>query len=64
MGASLDLAIKHKTDLSIRSHHMSWEVRIPDAPAPDEIVVWVVLASGGRPHARLKDFGTELAAAQ
>lgn len=59
-GASLDLAIKHKDDHSRRSHHQTLEVRIADAPAPDEIVVWVVLAAGGRPHARLPEFGSEL----
>lgn len=62
-GASLDLALKHKKDHSVRSHHMSWEVRIADAPAPDEIVIWVALATGGRPHARLAAFGSELGAA-
>ena len=30
-GATIDLAIKHKTDHSVRSHHQSFEVRIPDA---------------------------------
>jgi Amino acid synthesis len=62
-GASLDLAIKHKTDHRVRSHHQTFEVRIPDAPRPDEIVIWVALASNGRPHSRLGEFGSELAAA-
>lgn len=62
-GTTLDLAIKHKTDHRVRSHHQSFEVRIPDAPRPGEIVVWVALASGGRPQARLAEFGSELAAA-
>jgi hypothetical protein len=38
-------------------------VRIPDAPRPDEIVIWVALASSGRPQSRLGEFGSELAAA-
>lgn len=29
-GSSLDLAIKHKMDAKIRSHHMTFETRIPD----------------------------------
>jgi amino acid synthesis protein len=59
-GAPLDLAIKHITDHTVRSHHQTFEVRIPDAPRPDEMVIWVVLATSGRPQARLADFGSEL----
>jgi hypothetical protein len=39
------------------------ELRIPDAPRPDEIVSRVVLASSGRPQSRLGEFGSGLAAA-
>ena len=60
-GATLDLALKHKFDHTVRSHHQTFEVRIPDAPRDDEVLVWVVLASSGRPHARLSAFGSELA---
>ncbi len=59
-GAPLDIAVKHKDDHSVRSHHQTFEVRIPDAPRPGEIVVWVTLAASGRPHARLGAFGSEL----
>jgi hypothetical protein len=62
-GASLDLALKHKTDHQIRSHHQTFEVRVPDAPRAAEIVIWVALATAGRPQARLAEFGSELAAA-
>lgn len=62
-GSSLDLALKHKEDHSVRSHHQTFEVRIPDAPRDDEIVVWVALATSGRPLARLPAFGSELAGA-
>jgi hypothetical protein len=61
-GAPLDVAIKHKDDHSVRSHHQTFEVRIPDAPRADEIVVWIALAASGRPHARLRAFGSELEA--
>jgi hypothetical protein len=61
-GATLDLALKHKLDPTVRSHHQTFEVRVPDAPRDDEIVVWVALASTGRPQARLPAFGSELAA--
>jgi hypothetical protein len=62
-GSPLDLALKHKDDHTVRSHHQTFEVRIPDAPRDDEIVVWVVLASSGRPLSRLPAFGSELAGA-
>ena len=60
-GAPLDIAIKHKTDHRVRSHHQTFEVRIPDAPGPGEIVIWVALASSGRPLSLLGEFGSELA---
>jgi hypothetical protein len=60
-GATLDLAIKHIDDHTVRSHHQTFEVRIGDAPRGDEIVIWVAVASSGRPHARLGAFGSELA---
>jgi hypothetical protein len=61
-GATLDIAIKHVDDHTVRSHHQTLEVRIGDAPRADEIVIWVALAASGRPHARLGAFGSELAA--
>ncbi|WP_158738124.1 amino acid synthesis family protein [Alteribacillus sp. YIM 98480] len=54
-GASIDLAIKHKTDATIRSHHQTFEVRVPDAPLADEIVVMFAAADAGRAHARIGD---------
>lgn len=53
VGASLDLALKHKNDHSVRSHHWTFEVRVPDAPAADEMVVFCAGTDGGRPHARI-----------
>jgi Amino acid synthesis len=52
-GAPLDLALKHKHDTSIRSHHWTFEVRVPDAPHADEILIVCAVASGGRPNARI-----------
>jgi hypothetical protein len=60
-GAPLDIAIKHKDDHTVRSHHQTFEVRIPDAPRAGELVIWIALAASGRPHARLGAFGSELA---
>ena len=59
-GAPLDIALKHKDDHTVRSHHQTFEVRIPDAPRADELVIWIAVASSGRPHARLGAFGSEL----
>lgn len=53
IGATIDLALKHKDDHSIRSHHWTFEVRVPDAPRADEIVVVCAAADGPRPQARI-----------
>lgn len=58
-GSSLDLALKHKLNTEIRSHHMTFEVRIPDAPRNDEIVVVVTVSTSGRPHARIGSLKNE-----
>lgn len=52
-GATLDLALKHKRNVEIRSHHMTFEVRIPDAPRPNEIVIAFAVSTTGRVHARI-----------
>ncbi|MDI2098292.1 amino acid synthesis family protein [Ruicaihuangia caeni] len=58
-GAVFDVPLKHITDATIRSHHQSVEVRIPDAPHPHEIVVGLVAAAQGRPQQRLAPLSTE-----
>jgi amino acid synthesis protein len=55
-GATIDIAMKHVHDVTVRSHHQTFSVAIPDAPRADEIVIAVAMASGGRPHARLAPF--------
>lgn len=61
-GASIDLAIKHKVDVKIRSHHMSYEFSIPDAPRADEIVIAFTVTDSGRAHPRIGSLHDELAA--
>ncbi len=51
VGASLDISIHFKDAAFVRTHYGSVEVRIPDAPKADEIVMAVVLTDGPRPHA-------------
>lgn len=61
-GSPIDMAIKHKMDTLIRSHHMSFEVRISDAPRLDEIVVIAAVAISGRAHPRIGSAYEELKA--
>lgn len=61
-GATLDVPLKHIEDHKVRSHHLTLEIRVPDAPRPDELVIAIACSTGGRPHARLAEFGTEVAA--
>lgn len=58
-GAVFDIPLKHITDATIRSHHQTMEVRIPDAPRAGEIVVALAAAAQGRPQARLAPLATE-----
>lgn len=53
MGTTLNVPLICKDATLVRSHFDAMEVRIPDAPKADEIVVAAVLADGGRPLPRL-----------
>lgn len=44
-----------KNDEGRRSHYLTLQFAIPDAPAADEIVIVIAGASGGRPHHRIGD---------
>ena len=59
-GATLDIPLKHVHDHKVRSHHLTLELRVGDAPRPNEMVIAIAAATGGRPHARLAEFGTEV----
>ncbi len=52
-GCSIDVPLAYKDDIWVRSHYDACEVRIPDAPLPDEIVVIAAVANRGRINARL-----------
>ncbi|MFJ8748374.1 amino acid synthesis family protein [Streptomyces sp. NPDC102441] len=58
-GSSFDIPLKHITDATVRSHHQSIEVRVPDGPRADEIVIGLAAAAQGRPQSRLADLSTE-----
>jgi len=52
-GTSIDVPLHFKDAAFVRSHFDSIEVCVPDAPAPNEILIALAFASGGRPHARI-----------
>lgn len=52
-GASADVPLCYKDEVWVRSHYDAVTITIPDAPAPDEIVLIVAVASRGRMHERL-----------
>lgn len=52
-GTSLDVPLHYKDAAFVRTHYDAMEVRIPDAPKTDEIVVALVFSDGGRPHPRI-----------
>lgn len=53
VGTGLDISLHFKDAAFVRTHYGSFEVRIPDAPKANEIVAAIVVADGGRPHARI-----------
>lgn len=53
VGAHLDVPIGHVNAAYVRSHFDAMEVSCPDGPRGDEILFALVMATGGRPHARM-----------
>jgi hypothetical protein len=51
-GVSIDVPLGHKDDAWSLDHCDTMTVSISDAPRPDEIVVVIAFADGGRPFAR------------
>ncbi|MFK7753758.1 MAG: amino acid synthesis family protein [Sedimentitalea sp.] len=65
--APISVPLMDKNDAGRRSHYLTVQFAIPDAPRADEIVVVLGGATGGRPHHRigdryqdLKDLGHDL----
>lgn len=52
-GAVIDVPLAYKDEIWVRSHYDALEVRVPDAPHPDEIVVIAAVANRGRLNARV-----------
>jgi hypothetical protein len=53
MGSTLDVPVHYKRAMRVRTHFDHMEIRVPDAPRADEIVIAVVLTDSGRPLARI-----------
>ena len=53
--APIMIPLMHKLDEGMRSHYLTVQFAIPDAPAADEIVVALGASIGGRPHHRIGD---------
>tara|TARA_B110000977_G_scaffold172791_1_gene225432 strand:+ start:13363 stop:13968 length:606 start_codon:yes stop_codon:yes gene_type:complete len=52
-GTSIQIPMMHKDDAGFRSHYITLEMHIEDAPAADEIIVVLGGADGGRAHPRI-----------
>lgn len=53
--APLHIPLMDKNDGGRRSHYLTIQLSVADAPAPDEIVVALGASIGGRPHHRIGD---------
>lgn len=54
-GCSIAIPMMHKQDEGKRSHYLTVEFTINDAPGPDELVVALGASTGGRLHPRIGD---------
>lgn len=52
-GTSIQIPMMHKDDEGFRSHYITLEMRIEDAPRANEIVVALGASDGGRLHPRI-----------
>jgi Amino acid synthesis len=52
-GTPIDVPLGHKDAAYVRSHFDAMEVRLPDAPRADEILVVVAVTDSGRPLPRV-----------
>ena len=52
-GSAIDVTLAHKDDIWSFDHFDTMTVMVADAPRPDEIVVLMIAADGGRPAPRV-----------
>ncbi|WP_299621722.1 amino acid synthesis family protein [Pelagibius sp.] len=53
VGARIDVPITHIDASYVRGHFNAIEVGLPDAPRPEELVLILVMTTGGRIHDRM-----------
>jgi len=53
--ALLSVPMTHKSETGKRSHFITVNFSIPDAPGPDEILIAIAASDGGRVHPRIGD---------
>ena len=58
--SQINIPLMDKHDTGRRSHYITVQFSIPDAPAHNEIVVALGAATGGRPHHRIGDRYSDL----
>jgi hypothetical protein len=52
-GTPLDIPLAYKDEVYVRSHYDAMTIAVPDAPRPDELLICVAVATGGRVHERV-----------
>jgi Amino acid synthesis len=52
-GRTIDIPIHHRVAAYVRSHFDTIEVRVADAPRPDEMLLVIGMTTGPRPHERV-----------
>lgn len=60
-GCSIDVPLHFKDAAFVRSHFDAMEVRLPDAPRDNEIVLILTITNCGRPHPRVDGLTKESA---
>jgi hypothetical protein len=53
LGVALDIPLGHKDAAFVRSHFDGMEIRVNDAPRPNEILVAIAVTDSGRPLPRV-----------
>jgi hypothetical protein len=53
IGTAIDIPVHHVNAAYVRSHFDAMEVRVQDAPKPDELMLVLVMSDGPRIHARM-----------
>lgn len=59
-GADIQVPMHHKNDEGFRSHYLTLQFSIADAPGADEIVIAIGASTSGRPHERLGNRYTDM----